>query len=101
MASADGIISANYLKTLLDMQENLIIKPVRFLTRKHLYPSNLEKMKVYPAVQIFHRLLPHRFDILLTITSMIIMTKNFLILRTVLQLQNLWKTCINTSKFMM
>jgi hypothetical protein len=53
MASSDGIISANYLKTLLDMQENLIIKPVRFLTRKHLYPSNLEKMKVYPAVQIF------------------------------------------------
>jgi hypothetical protein len=48
MASSDGIISANYLKTLLDMQENLIIKPVRFLTRKHLYPSNLEKMKVYP-----------------------------------------------------
>lgn len=29
------------------------MKPVRFLTRKHVYPSNIEKMSVRPAVQIF------------------------------------------------
>ncbi|CAH1382837.1 unnamed protein product, partial [Tenebrio molitor] len=35
------------------IQEKLIIKPVRYLTKKHIYPSNLEKMKVRLAVQIF------------------------------------------------
>jgi hypothetical protein len=44
---------ANYLKELLGIQEKLIIKPVRYLTKKHIYPSNLEKMKVRLAVQIF------------------------------------------------
>jgi hypothetical protein len=53
MASSDGIITANYLKELLEIQEKLIIKPVRYLTKKHIYPSNLEKMKVRLAVQIF------------------------------------------------
>jgi hypothetical protein len=53
MASSDGIITANYLKELLGFQEKLIIKPVRYLTKKHIYPSNLEKMKVRLAVQIF------------------------------------------------
>jgi hypothetical protein len=53
MASSEGMISASYLKELLTIQENLIVKPVRHLTKKHLYPSNLEKMKVHLAVQIF------------------------------------------------
>lgn len=53
MASTDGIISASYLKELYQIQEHLTIKPVRFLRKKHLYPSNFQKMKVYPAVQIF------------------------------------------------
>ncbi|KAH6926682.1 hypothetical protein HPB50_021197 [Hyalomma asiaticum] len=35
------------------MQQGSILKPVRFLTRKHLYPSNIEKMGVKPAVQLF------------------------------------------------
>jgi hypothetical protein len=53
MASSDGIISSQYLKDLSEMQGDLIIKPVRRLTRKHLFPTNLEKMKVKLAVQIF------------------------------------------------
>ncbi|EFA11970.1 Transposable element P transposase-like Protein [Tribolium castaneum] len=53
MASRDGVITADYLKELLEVQQNLIIKPVRFLTKKHMYPSNLEKMKIYLAIQIF------------------------------------------------
>jgi hypothetical protein len=53
MASSDGIITANYLKELLGIQEKLIIKPVRYLTKKHIYPSNVEKIKVHLAVQIF------------------------------------------------
>lgn len=28
------------------------MRPVRFLTRKHVYPSNIEKMSVRPAVQL-------------------------------------------------
>jgi hypothetical protein len=76
MASSDGIITANYLKELLEIQEKLIIKPVRYLTKKHIYPSNLEKMKVRLAVQIFSPL----YDILL-----IMVEKNSLISRIVLQ----------------
>jgi hypothetical protein len=45
--------NANYLKELLGIQEKLIIKPVRYLTKKHIYPSNVEKIKVHLAVQIF------------------------------------------------
>ncbi|KAH8024531.1 hypothetical protein HPB51_025220 [Rhipicephalus microplus] len=29
------------------------MRPLRFLTRKHVYPSNIEKMSVRPAVQLF------------------------------------------------
>jgi hypothetical protein len=53
MASSDGIITANYLKELLGIQEKLIIKPVLYLTKKHIYPSNLEKMKVRLAVHSY------------------------------------------------
>lgn len=42
-----------YLKKLFDMQSQLLVKPVRFLTRAHVEPSNLEKMKVSRATQIF------------------------------------------------
>ncbi|XP_040071853.1 uncharacterized protein LOC120844246 [Ixodes scapularis] len=34
------------------MQQDSIVKPVRFLTRKHVFPSNLEKMNVRRAVQL-------------------------------------------------
>ncbi|XP_075534018.1 uncharacterized protein LOC142567728 [Dermacentor variabilis] len=35
------------------MQQGNIVKPVRFLTRKHVYLSNIEKMNVSRAVQVF------------------------------------------------
>ncbi|KAH6926278.1 hypothetical protein HPB50_016221 [Hyalomma asiaticum] len=49
----NGEISSIYIKDLYKMQQGSILKPVRFLTRKHLYPSNIEKMGVKPAVQLF------------------------------------------------
>ncbi|XP_023232214.1 uncharacterized protein LOC111632058 [Centruroides sculpturatus] len=42
-----------YMKILLDIQKNILIKPVRFLTRAHVFPTNLEKMKVKRARDIF------------------------------------------------
>ncbi|XP_075746495.1 uncharacterized protein LOC142803981 [Rhipicephalus microplus] len=35
------------------MQQNSFVKPVRFLTRKHVFPTNMEKMNVQRAVQVF------------------------------------------------
>ncbi|KAH7974015.1 hypothetical protein HPB49_008410 [Dermacentor silvarum] len=46
-------ISAVYLKDLYRMQQGSSVKPVRFLTRKHVYPTNIEKMGVRTAIQIF------------------------------------------------
>lgn len=46
-------ISSAPLKQLYMMQQGSTVKPVRFLTRKHLYASNIEKMSVRPGVQIF------------------------------------------------
>lgn len=46
-------ISSRFLKTVYKMQKNLTVKPIRFLTRKHLYPTNIEKMSVRLAVQLF------------------------------------------------
>lgn len=46
-------ISSKYLKKVYKMQKNLTVKPIRFLTRKHLYPTNIEKMSVRLAVQLF------------------------------------------------
>lgn len=48
----DGEISSSHLKELYAMQKGSVIKPVRFLTRKHVYPTNLEKMNVKRAVQL-------------------------------------------------
>ena len=53
MHSGNGIISARFLKKIYDMQHKLIVKPVKFLTRKHICPTNLEKMNVRRAVQVF------------------------------------------------
>jgi hypothetical protein len=52
MHAQDGIISSKYLKKLYDLQKNLIVKPVKFLTKKHLYPTNFEKMNVRQAVTV-------------------------------------------------
>jgi hypothetical protein len=46
MHSDKGIISSKYLKKIYELQRTLIIKPVKFLTKKHIYPSNFEKMNV-------------------------------------------------------
>ena len=52
MNSTTGIISSSYLKALYGLQRGWPLKPVRYLTKKHFYPSNLEKMNVLRAVQI-------------------------------------------------
>ncbi|KAH9372161.1 hypothetical protein HPB48_009706 [Haemaphysalis longicornis] len=44
-------ISSIYLNKIYKMQ-NSIVKPIRFLARKHLYPSSIEKMSVKLAVQL-------------------------------------------------
>ncbi|KAH9367381.1 hypothetical protein HPB48_010176 [Haemaphysalis longicornis] len=46
-------ISSTYVKDLYELQRGSSVKPVRFLTRRHLYPSNLEKMGVKTALQVF------------------------------------------------
>ncbi|XP_075726358.1 uncharacterized protein LOC142768285 [Rhipicephalus microplus] len=35
------------------MQQGSLVKPVQFLTRKHVFPTNMEKMNVQRAVQVF------------------------------------------------
>lgn len=42
-----------FLKELHAIQENLLVKPVRILSRAHVEPTNLEKMKVSRATAIF------------------------------------------------
>lgn len=46
-------ITSAALKLLYKIQQGSTIKPVRFLTHKHLYPSNIEKMGVNTAPQLF------------------------------------------------
>ncbi|KAG8176027.1 hypothetical protein JTE90_024669 [Oedothorax gibbosus] len=53
MSGKENYITGNFVKKLYEMQEDQIVKPVRFLTRKHVYPNNLEKMNVLRAVQVF------------------------------------------------
>ncbi|KAH8018240.1 hypothetical protein HPB51_000851 [Rhipicephalus microplus] len=48
-----GKISSNHLKRLYKMQQGSLVKPVRFLTRKPVFPTNMEKMNVQRAVQVF------------------------------------------------
>ncbi|XP_077523260.1 uncharacterized protein LOC144134172 [Amblyomma americanum] len=42
-----------FLHTLYEIQEQLLVKPVRLLSRAHVQPNNLEKMKVCRATLIF------------------------------------------------
>ncbi|KAF4531821.1 hypothetical protein B566_EDAN014875 [Ephemera danica] len=53
MSDTDGEINPNLLHDIHRMQKKWPVKPVRFLTKRHLMPSNPEKMSVLPAVQIF------------------------------------------------
>lgn len=48
----DGANTAEHVKNLYRMQQDRIVKPVRFLPRKHVFPSNLEKINVRRAVQL-------------------------------------------------
>ncbi|KAG0423903.1 hypothetical protein HPB47_000341 [Ixodes persulcatus] len=42
-----------FLKALYNIQKNLLVKPVRLLSRAHVEPNNLEKMKVCHVTLIF------------------------------------------------
>ncbi|KAH7963757.1 hypothetical protein HPB52_022721 [Rhipicephalus sanguineus] len=42
-----------FLKMLFNIQKDMLVKPVRLLSRSHVEPSNLEKMKVCRATLIF------------------------------------------------
>jgi hypothetical protein len=53
MGSSEGIISAKYLKFLFELQQGLPVKPVKYLTKKHLFPTRFEKMNVRRAIQVF------------------------------------------------
>ncbi|KAH9366530.1 hypothetical protein HPB48_010316 [Haemaphysalis longicornis] len=48
-----GEVSSTYVKKLYDLQKGWIVTPVRSLTRKHVYPNNIEKMNVKTAVEVF------------------------------------------------
>ncbi|KAL3243013.1 hypothetical protein MRX96_020690 [Rhipicephalus microplus] len=53
MMNGDNLIQGGlYLKKLLSIQSQLLVKPVKFLTQSHVEP-NLEKMKVSRATQVF------------------------------------------------
>ncbi|XP_064480056.1 uncharacterized protein LOC135393663 [Ornithodoros turicata] len=49
----DNEVSSSYLKRLYELQKEASIKAVKFLSRKHVYPNNIEKMNVKRAVQLF------------------------------------------------
>ncbi|KAH8040137.1 hypothetical protein HPB51_009393 [Rhipicephalus microplus] len=48
-----GEVSSCYIKKLYGLQKDLVVKPVRYLSRKHVYPNNIEKMNVARAIQVF------------------------------------------------
>ncbi|XP_077489494.1 uncharacterized protein LOC144100410 [Amblyomma americanum] len=48
-----GEVSSSHLKKLYEMQKDWIVKPVRSLTRKHVFPNNIEKMNVKRAAEVF------------------------------------------------
>lgn len=48
-----GEVRCVHLKGLYSLQSRSVVKPVRFLSRKHILPTNLEKMNVQRAVQVF------------------------------------------------
>ncbi|XP_035226355.1 uncharacterized protein LOC118198714 [Stegodyphus dumicola] len=47
------ILSSKYVRNLYELQNKDVIKIVRNLSRKHVYPSSFEKMNVRRAVQLF------------------------------------------------
>ncbi|KAG0431933.1 hypothetical protein HPB47_021325 [Ixodes persulcatus] len=53
LTDGSGVISGTFVQELYEHQKNMTIKLAGNLTRKHVYPTNLEKMNVLRAVQIF------------------------------------------------
>lgn len=49
----DQLIKGSVYMKLFEIRSQLLVKPVRFLTRSHVEPNNLEKLKVLRAKQIF------------------------------------------------
>lgn len=41
---------SSFLKILCDMQKGMPVKPVKYLTKKHLYPTNFDKINVLRAI---------------------------------------------------
>ncbi|KAH6925841.1 hypothetical protein HPB50_011089 [Hyalomma asiaticum] len=52
LAHPKGEVSSSYIKKLYELQKDLVVKPVRYLSRKHVYPNNIEKMNVARAIQV-------------------------------------------------
>lgn len=53
MFDGHEIISGDYVKKLYEIQELQTIRPVHFLSRKHVDPTNFEKMNVRRAKEVF------------------------------------------------
>ncbi|KAH7957081.1 hypothetical protein HPB52_015086 [Rhipicephalus sanguineus] len=53
LTDGTGVISGVFVQKLYEHQKHTTVKLARNLTRKHVYPSNLEKMSVLRAVQVF------------------------------------------------
>lgn len=49
----DGKVSSSHLKNLYELQKKWLVKPVKFLSHKHVYSNNIEKMNVRRAVEVF------------------------------------------------
>ncbi|KAH7953949.1 hypothetical protein HPB49_014536 [Dermacentor silvarum] len=45
-------VLSGYIKKLYELQKDLVVKPVRYLSRKHVYPNNIEKINVARAIQV-------------------------------------------------
>ncbi|KAH7946529.1 hypothetical protein HPB52_000645 [Rhipicephalus sanguineus] len=53
LTDGKGVITGKFVQKLYEYQKDKTVKLARNLTRKHVYPSNLEKMNVLRAVQTF------------------------------------------------
>lgn len=53
LTDSSGVICGAFVQKLYELQKGMTVKLARNLTRKHVYPTNLEKMNVLRAVQIF------------------------------------------------
>lgn len=47
------MITSDFIKQLYEIEKNSVMKAVRFLTRKHVYPDSLERVQVKFAIDFF------------------------------------------------